>query len=294
MIRRHGAVVPTWRELRRSTAERLGDPVEARWLLEEVSGTDGAALLGALDAEAPPEAAARLELLVARRLDGEPLQHVLGHWGFRTLEVAVDPRVLIPRPETESLVTHALTHLDRMRALEPGRSALAVDLGTGSGVIALSLVAERSSVRVIATDRSPGALEVAAANMSRVPAEAAARVELRGGDWYQALPAAEAGRVDLIVANPPYVAEHEWPGLEPVVRDFDPREALVAGPSGLEAIETIVAGAPDWLRRSGALVVEIAPDQAGRAVELALEAGFSTAVVEDDLSGRPRVLVAQR
>jgi release factor glutamine methyltransferase len=294
MSRRHGAVVATWRELRRSTAERLGDPVQARWLLEEVSGTDGAALLGALDTEAPPEAATRLELLVARRLGGEPLQHVLGHWGFRTLEVAVDPRVLIPRPETESLVTHALTHLDRMRALEPGRSALAVDLGTGSGVIALSLVAERSSVRVIATDRSPCALEVAAANMSRVPSEAAARVELRGGDWYQALPAAEAGRVDLIVANPPYVAEHEWPGLEPVVRDFDPREALVAGPSGLEAVETIVAGAPDWLRRSGALVVEIAPGQAGRAVELALEAGFSTAVVEDDLSGRPRVLVAQR
>ena len=293
MSRQPPEVAPTWRDLWRSTADRLGDPVQTRWLLEEASGADGAALLGGLDREAPAPAAARLESLVQRRLAGEPLQHVLGHWGFRTLEVAVDSRVLIPRPETESVVTFALAELDRQLRSRPASSVLAVDLGTGSGVIALSLVAERSSLRVIATDQSDLALEVAAANRSRLPAEAAGRVCFRLGDWYQALPVDVLGQVDLIVANPPYLAEHEWPGLDAVVRDFDPFEALVSGPSGLEAIATIVSGAPEWLGRPGALVVEIAPDQAGSTLELARTAGFDTAVVEDDFAERPRVLVAR-
>jgi release factor glutamine methyltransferase len=294
MSRQPAAVAPSWRKLWRSTERRISDPVQARWLLEEASGVDGAALLSALDDEAPPPAAARLESLVQRRLAGEPLQHVLGHWGFRTLEVAVDSRVLIPRPETEAVVTLALLELDRHRRPEPGGAALAVDLGTGSGVIALSLVAERAEVRVIATDRSAGALEVAVANRSRLSAGVSARLQFRQGDWYQALPGEVLGQVDLIVANPPYVAEHEWPGLDAVVRDFDPLEALVSGPSGLEAIETIVSGAPEWLGRPGALVVEIAPSQAGAAVELAHGAGFAAAAVEDDDAGRPRVLVARR
>jgi release factor glutamine methyltransferase len=293
MSRQPAAVAPSWRELWRSTEKRIGDPVQTRWLLEEASGANGAALLGGLDAEASPAEAARLESLVQRRLGGEPLQHVLGHWGFRTLEVAVDPRVLIPRPETESVVTLALLELDRHRRPEPGGPALAVDLGTGSGVIALSLVAERAEVRVIATDRSAGALEVATANRSRLSAGARARLQFRRGDWYQALPREAVGQVDLIVANPPYVAEHEWSGLDAVVRNFDPLEALVSGPSGLEAIEAIVSGAPEWLGRPGALVVEIAPGQAGAAVELARGAGFAAAVVEDDDAGRPRVLVAR-
>ena len=147
MSRQPPEVAPTWRDLWRSTADRLGDPVQTRWLLEEASGADGAALLGGLDREAPPApAAARLESLVQRRLAGEPLQHVLGHWGFRTLEVAVDSRVLIPRPETESVVTFALAELDRQLSVAArSGSVLAVDLGTGSGVIALSLVEERAS-----------------------------------------------------------------------------------------------------------------------------------------------------
>jgi release factor glutamine methyltransferase len=119
-------------------------------------------------------------------------------------------------------------------------------------------------------------------------------VQFRQGDWYQALPLDLAGQVALIVANPPYLAEHEWAGLDPTVRGFDPFGALVAGPSGLEAIEAIVAGAPAWLCRRGALVVEIAPDQARPVLELAREAGFPRANVEDDLAGRPRVLVAEQ
>lgn len=284
----------TWRQLWRETSETIDDPVQTRWLLEEASGLDGAALLRDLDHEASAEAAARLESLVKRRVAGEPVQHVLGHWGFRTLDVAVDSRVLVPRPETELVVEVALSELDRLCALRPSAEVLAVDLGTGSGVIALSLVVERAAVRVIATDCDPAGLEVASVNLSRIPAEAAARVQLRRGDWYQALPLDVTGRIDLVVSNPPYLAEHEWSGLDPAVSDFDPLGALVAGPSGLEAIETVVSGAPHWLGRRGALVVEIAPDQAGSVVDLARGAGFRTAAVADDLAGRPRVLVARR
>jgi release factor glutamine methyltransferase len=263
-------------------------------LLEEASGLDSAALLRELDQEAPPQAAARLESLVARRVGGEPLQHVLGHWGFRTLDVAVDSRVLVPRPETERVVEAALSELDRLFDLRAGRELNALDLGTGSGVIALSLVVERTAVRVVATDNDLVALEVAGGNLSRIAGEAASRVELRGGDWYGAVPVALAGRLDLIVSNPPYLAEHEWAGLDRVVSDFDPYGALVAGPAGLEAIAAIVSAAPAWLGEHGSVVVEIAPHQAAAALAMAREAGFVAARVEDDLAGRARVLVASR
>ena len=219
---------------------------------------------------------------------------MLGHWGFRTLNVVVDSRALVPRPETEVVVTLALSELDRLCPLASGPEVLVVDLGTGSGVIALSLAVERPCVRVIAVDRDAAALEVATINLAAVAAEAAARVQLRQGDWYEGLPRDVAGRIALIVANPPYLAEHEWPGLDPTVKRFDPFGALVAGPSGLEAIDAIVAGAPRWLGRNGALVVEIAPSQAGHATARAREAGFPIVSVEEDLAGRPRVLVAVR
>ncbi len=304
MRERAEVVAVTWRKLRSDTAGAIGDPAQTRWLLEEASGLSGPRLLRELDNQAPPGAAARLESLVARRVSGEPLQHVLGHWGFRSLDVVVDRRVLIPRPETEVVVSVALSAFDRILAPQPATSApkpgahadgdvLAVDLGTGSGVIALSLAVERDTLGVIGTDRDLGALEVAATNLARIPAGAAARVKFLAGDWYDALPVDLAGRVTLIVANPPYLAEHEWAGLDPLVRGFDPFGALVAGPSGLEAIETVVAGAAPWLTGRGALVVEIAPHQARRALAMAREAGFSRVSVEPDLAGRSRVLVAE-
>ena len=124
-----------------------------------------------------------------RRLAGEPLQHVLGHWGFRTLEVAVDSRVLVPRPETETVVTFALAELDRLRRSRPASSVLAVDLGTGSGVIALSLVAERAALRVIATDRDPPRSRSPPPTVRGSRPRQRRRVQFRQGDWYQALPA---------------------------------------------------------------------------------------------------------
>lgn len=284
----------TWRQLWRETAEQVADPVATRWLLEEASGRDGPALLRDLDLNAPPEAAARLAELVRRRLSGEPLQHVLGRWGFRSLELAVDSRALVPRPETELVVGLALSELDRLSRLRPRSELLAADLGTGSGAIALSLVAECAAVRVVATDLDPAALDLAANNLSAVPPEAARRVRLLEGDWYEALPTDLAGRLDLIVANPPYLAQHEWAGLEPTVRDFDPYLALVAGASGLEDVAAVVTGAPAWLGAHGAIVVEIAPQQAAAALGMARKAGFAGSRVEADLAGRLRALVAGR
>ena len=283
----------TWRQLWRATSEKLGDPVHTRWLLEEVSGADAAALLRRLDDRAPLTDVVRLESLVRRCLQGEPLQRVLGHWTFRGVEVVVDSRVLVPRPETELVVGFAISELDRLCRLRPGDGAIVVDLGTGSGVIALSIVSEREGTFVTATDRDLASLEVAESNLSRLAAEAATRVQLRAGDWYEALPEDLFGRIDVIVSNPPYVAEREWADLEPAVRDFDPFGALVAGPSGLEDIEEIVLSAPGWLAEHGALVVEIAPHQALSALELSRSAGFREAVVEEDLAGRPRALVAR-
>lgn len=281
---------PTWRQLRRRVRDVVGSRAETGWLMEAASGMDRTALLAALDTPAGTDGEARLAGLLERRRRGEPLQHVLGHWGFRTLEVSVDSRVLVPRPETEQVVEVALSELDRRARPD----ALVADLGTGSGVIALSIVAEREGPRVVATDDDAGALQVATANRARLPGPAAARLEVRRGDWYGALPPACAGRFDLIVSNPPYVSEGEWPLLAETVRAYDPYRALVAGPSGLEAIEAILAGAGAWLASDGSVVLEIAPGQAGAVRALARANGFGEVALSDDLAGRARVLRARR
>jgi release factor glutamine methyltransferase len=216
---------------------------------------------------------------------------VVGHWGFRQLDLVVDGRALVPRPETEFTVEVALAELATRRT--PARQALVVELGTGSGAIACSLVSELADVIVLATDLSPAALEVAALNRSRLDAVRARRVEFRRGDWYEALDPTIAGTVDLVVANPPYVAASEWCRLDPVVRDFDPREALVAGETGREAIEEILRGAPAWLSAGAAAVVEVAPHQASAVADFARGRGARTVDVRRDLAGRDRVLVAR-
>jgi release factor glutamine methyltransferase len=278
----------TWTQLRHWAMTQLGDEVEALRLVEEVSGMEGAKLLLAGSAPAPPAAATALGALVERVRAGEPLQYVLGHWTFRRLELAVGPGVLIPRPETEVVAGVALDELARLA----GRAA--ADLGTGSGAIALSLAVEAPEVEVLATDRSPAALAVATANLARLEASARRRVQLLEGDWYSALPEHWLGRLEVVVSNPPYVSEAEWEELEPVVRLHEPRLALVGGPSGLDAITAVVAGAPRWLSPRGSLVVEIAPSQAGEAAELARSAGFAAVSILPDLAGRDRVLLARR
>ena len=280
---------PTWRSLWVEAEARLGSSLEARRIVERASGYDGAALLLHLDEPAPARALPFARQMMERRVTGEPLQYVVGRWGFRRLDLLVDRRVLIPRPETEAVVEVALTELRRLRGDDP-RRPLAADLGTGSGAIALSLASEGDAA-VWATDVSADALAVARANLAGLGSLAAAHVRLVPGHWFDALPEDLAGRLDLIVANPPYVASGE--PLPGEVADWEPAAALYSGPTGMEAIDEIARSAPAWLARPGVLVLELAPHQADRAIALATEAGFADVDVRPDLSGRLRALVAR-
>jgi release factor glutamine methyltransferase len=256
-------------------------------VLERASGYDRAGLVSRLGDAVPARAVTFVETMVERRRKGEPLQYVLGIWSFRRLDLVVDRRVLIPRPETESVVEEALGELRRLGQARP----LAVDLGTGSGAIALSVALEVPAARVWGTDRSEEALAVARANLSGMGSRVATRVRLAAGDWFDALPADLRGQVDLIVANPPYVGEEE--PLPAEVARWEPAGALVSGPTGLEAVDRILAAAPAWLRRPGVVVLEIAPHQAEQAERLARDAGFDEVDVRRDLTGRLRALVAR-
>ncbi len=297
----------TWRELTDRAADALRAAgietaeMEARWLMEEVSGLDRLELTVEADAVAPSRTAPGLDALVARRAAGEPLQYVLGHWDFHGLDLAVDPRVLIPRPETEVVAEVAISELERIGARR-GRSdawsgALTTftvaDLGTGSGALALALAAELPDAAVWATDRSEAALAIARANLAG-SGQPAVRVRLGAGWWFEALPRELRGELRLVVSNPPYVAESEHAELPPEVRDHEPYDALVSGPSGLESIAVIVEQAPEWLEPEGVLVLELAPHQADTARSLAAAAGFAHTEIRKDLSGRERVLVARR
>lgn len=286
------AEVVRWRGLLAEVTERLERAglddarQEARWLVQRASGFDAAEMVTALDRSATVRAATHLHLMLERRERGEPLQYVLGCWAFRTLELVVDERVLIPRPETEVLAGMALDEVRRLGA------RLAVDLGTGSGAIALAMVVEQPGLEVWATDASAAALAVARANLAGL-GRPATRVRLAEGDWFRALPTDLAGHVGVVVSNPPYVADHEVPELPDEVRDWEPHQALVSGPAGLEDIERIVVEAPSWLTRPGALLVEMAPHQVHHAQRAALTAGFRSATIWPDLSGRDRILLAR-
>jgi release factor glutamine methyltransferase len=285
----------TWSQLAAETQRRLapvagaGAAGEARRLVEEASGLEGAERVLGWDEPATVRRVARLDEMVARRLAGEPLQYVLGAWGFRSLDLMVDPRVLIPRPETETVVTHALAELDRLPA-RPDRPRTVVDLGTGSGAIALSVAFERPDVRVWAGDVSPAALDVAGANLAGL-GRAARRVRLVEGSWFEALPDELRGAVDLIVANPPYVATTDE--LPPEVGQWEPALALRSGPTGRDALEHLVAGAPAWLTRPGALVLELDPSQGPMVSAAAVTAGFTDVRLAPDLTGRDRALIAR-
>lgn len=278
----------TWRQLLAEAKSRLGSLVDARRIVERASGYEGPEYHAGLDEAVTNRSLAHFEDMVRRRSAGEPLQYVLGVWGFRSLDLVVDRRVLIPRPETEAVVDVALGELRRLRPSRP----VVVDLGTGSGAIALSMAAEAPGAEVWGTDRSLPALAVARANLAGL-GRAATGVRLCSGSWFAALPPILRRHVDLVVSNPPYVGEREVPDLPPEVARWEPVEALVGGPTGLEQVEAIVAEAPSWLNRPGALVVEHAPHHALTAVALAYEAGFTDAEVRPDLAGRPRALVAR-
>jgi release factor glutamine methyltransferase len=230
--------------------------------------------------------------MLKRRAAREPLQYVLGHQPFRELDLAVDRRVLIPRPETEVLVGAVLEWAAGAAAGgSAGERLDALDVGTGSGAIALSLATEGPFERVVATDLSGAALEVAAAN--RAAAGLDERVELRQGGDFGCI--REDERFDVIVSNPPYVAQPEAEGLEPEVVAWEPAGALFAGPDGLDVIRRLIDGAPRHLREGGLLALEVGADQPEAVAELLGQRGaFEEVVVRADLTGRGRVVLATR
>jgi release factor glutamine methyltransferase len=264
----------------------LGSEVDARRIAEQAMTEPWPF---GLAEPATPRARTYFEQMVARRAAGEPLQYVVGRWGFRGLDLFVDHRVLIPRPETEQVVEAALAELARL----PGSQPVIVDLGTGSGAIALSMAAEGKRGAVWATDSSADALAVAMANLAGLGGRAAARVRLAEGSWWSALPDGLRGEVALAVSNPPYVSSAEMASLPAEVAAWEPRSALEAGPTGLEDLAAIVVAAPDWLAPAGVLVVELAPHQTSAVERMARTAGFGEVDVRLDLAGQPRVLVAR-
>ncbi len=274
---------------------------EARWMVERVSGYDGVELVMGEQEAATAPAIQHLDDMLERRAAGEPLQYVLGRWDFLGLDLLVDRRVLVPRPETERVAQVALDEALRLGARrgahDPWGAAatgyVVADLGTGSGAIALALACELPDAEVWATDVSADALAVARANLAGI-GSAATRVRIGHGSWFDALPRELCGRLKLVVSNPPYVAETEVPELPPVVAEWEPRLALVSGPTGLEAIDAILHEAPAWLDPQGAvLVIELAPHQAVQAAARARAAGFAEVEVHRDLAERDRVLVAR-
>jgi len=282
----------TWGDLVRRAIDALAGADcdnavrEARWLLREVTGAERT-WQRLLD-ETPDESAlGRFETMVARRVAGEPLQYVIGHWPFRSLELLVDDRALIPRPETEQVVEVALAELDALGVDEPS----VIDLGTGSGALALTIAVERPRARVLGIESSEAALDLAMENRDRVGL-GVERVALARGSWFAKLPAGLRGTVDLIVTNPPYVATDDV--LDEVVRAWEPAGALFAGDDGLDDLRVIIAESPAWLSGNGVLVAEIGATQAEAVVDLATTAGFATVEVRRDLAGRDRILIARR
>jgi release factor glutamine methyltransferase len=277
----------SWRELWDDTAVLHGR-VHARWLCEEASGAFGDEFDDVLATAVTERSIAHLDAMLARLRDGEPLQYVLGHWAFRHLDLLVDRRVLIPRPETE-LVAEVAIELARAQA----RPVVCADLGTGSGAIGLSLLRElpRGSAEVWLTDASLDALDVARANCAGMGV-AAAGARFAHGSWFDALPDSHRGRFGLLVSNPPYIAEGD-PAVDASVRDWEPGSALFAGGDGLDDVRVLAAGAAEWLQPGGWLVLEIGTGQGAAVAALLTAAGLHDVEVRADLAGHDRIALGR-
>ncbi len=260
---------------------------EARWILEEVLGLSGAEFTRALDGLATERGVAHLDTLVARRSGGEPIQYVLGHWPFRNIDLLVDQRVLIPRPETEIVAGLAIDELDRIR---PEGNATVIDLGTGSGAIGLSIAQERPTTRVLLTDVSSEALAVARANLAGLGIVGGG-VEIAEGSWFEAVPERFRGECDVIISNPPYIPDSD--DLDASVTDWEPQSALFAGDDGRRDLDVIVPSAAGWLRPGGSLVLEMDPRQTKAISEVGRTYGFECSV-HADLAGHDRAVVLRK
>jgi release factor glutamine methyltransferase len=252
--------------------------LDAELLLAAATRWDRAHIAAEPDLRLPVGATREFAEMVRRRVRREPVAYILGRKGFRRVELLVDRRVLVPRPETELIVDVAVE-------LRPGS---VLDVGTGSGAVALAIADEIPDARVVAIDTSMDALRVAEANADRL--ELSDRVEVVSAG-IASLPRPE---FDLLVANLPYVSEAEWEGLAPEIREHEPREALVAGPTGLEAIEALAAELARLEAPPAAVALEVGAGQAASVGELMRSAGYDTVEARRDLAGIERVVLGRR
>lgn len=247
--------------------------LDAEILLAHATGTTRGSILAGPETPVDPVATRAFAEFVRRRLRREPVAYITGRKGFRRIELSVDRRVLVPRPETELLVEVALE-------LEP---ASVLDVGTGSGAIAFAIADELPNARVVATDLYPDALEAARENAAQL--SLASRVRLAHGTL-------ASGEFELIVANLPYVSEREWQGLEPELRDWEPRGALTPGPTGLEAIDALLGELSVSPATSAkAIALEVGEGQAPTVADRVRRAGFTGIEARRDLAGIERVVI---
>ena len=256
---------------------------EARRLLASLTGQPLTWFMAHGDDPADPDIATRFQTLAKRRRAGEPLAYLLGQQEFYGRPFAVSPAVLIPRADTETLVETALEQLARLRRQRCAVPLSLLELGTGSGIIAITLALEAPDTVVHAVERSPGALAVARQNAKALGAD---HIHWHAGSWWQAL--ACPRRFDLIVSNPPYIAANDHHLQQGDLR-FEPPQALAAGPDGLDDLRIIIGGAPAHLNPGGWLLLEHGYDQEAPVQALLRNAGFADIFTRRDLAGQPRV-----
>ena len=261
---------------------------ESRWLVGHALGLESHHLASQAEQPVSSEKRTQAESLVSRRAAREPLQYILGSQEFCGIDFLVSPAVLIPRPETEVLLHEAL------RAVDLNKDSVLVDVGTGSGCLAVTLATILSRTRILAVDRSPDALAAAQANAERQ--RVADRIEFIEGDLVSPLrDRGLMGQVDVIVSNPPYIAESDWAGLQPEVRDFEPRSALVSGPRGTEFHERLLRESKEYLMPGGSLVMEIGQGQRPAVQQMAEQLGGYTPVeIAKDGAGIERIVIVRR
>jgi release factor glutamine methyltransferase len=276
--------------IQRLTAAQIPSPrMNAELLLMFTLGCDRAYLYGHPERELTADEQSRYEEALGLRAKGIPAQYITGHQEFWGMDLIVSPAVLIPRPETEHVVevVLGLCRSQDRRAGAPAPHLHIVDIGTGSGCIALALAKEFPHAEIHATDISPEALEIAEANAARH--QMTSRIQFHDTDLLKGLP---QGHFDFAVCNPPYVGESEEDTVQLEVRKFEPRGAVFAGPTGLEVIERLIPQAHDVLKPGGCLVMEISGTIAERV--RGLLSGWSEVQVMNDLQGIPRVVSARR
>ena len=261
---------------------------ESRWLVAHALGLEQHHLASKAEQPVADDLWARAEMLVARRAAHEPLQYILGTQEFCGLEFYVTPAVLIPRPETELLVQEAL------RVVDFNKEAVLVDVGTGSGCVAVTLATILSHARIVALDRSAEALAIAKNNAERHGVSG--RIDWIEGDLLAPLrDQGLAGTVDVIVSNPPYIAEADWADLQLEVREFEPRSALVSGPQGTEFHERLLRESVEFLIPGGSLVMEIGQGQLPAVRRIVEQVGrYEALQVVQDEAGIERIVIVHR